>query len=303
MSESSNNSPRPSSIQPSSDWEHFPLYQRVREALLAVPSYFQSEISLSGINATDIFSFNAALGTTIEDKVVDTLNRMRSVWDPDDKYALYFFERQAQTFPDVLLRKRGNSTPIIGIELKGWYLLAKEKEPSFRYCVTPAACAEADLLAVYPWYLSEVISGEPKLMEPYLESARYVALYRNWHWENGRKAASNPVILSGVSSPYPSKSDPISDKATRDKGGNFGRIARVNLMEDFKVRCENHRMAGIPASMWLRFLILFKDSADEESISQALTRLETDWSSNADFEDDEVEVLVDKLRRIAEVLR
>ena len=39
----------------------------------------------------------------------------------------------------------------MGIELKGWYVLAKEKEPSFRYKVTPAVCAPADLLVVVPW--------------------------------------------------------------------------------------------------------------------------------------------------------
>ena len=29
----------------------------------------------------------------------------------------------------------------MGIELKGWYVLAKEREPSFRQKVTPAACS------------------------------------------------------------------------------------------------------------------------------------------------------------------
>jgi hypothetical protein len=49
----------------------------------------------------------------------------------------------------------------MGIELKGWYVLAKEKEPSFRYKVTLTVCAPADLLVVVPWALSNVISGRP----------------------------------------------------------------------------------------------------------------------------------------------
>ena len=39
---------------------------------------------------------------------------------------------------------------LLGIELKGWHLLAKETEPSFRFLATPQACARADLFVVYP---------------------------------------------------------------------------------------------------------------------------------------------------------
>ena len=63
----------------------------------------------------------------------------------------------------------------LGIELKGWYLLSKEREPSFRYTVTPSACAPQDLLVVVPWHLKNVLSGEPVVYEPYIEQAHYVA--------------------------------------------------------------------------------------------------------------------------------
>jgi hypothetical protein len=63
---------------------------------------------LSGLSATDIFTLNAALGATIEDNVVKTLNEIRSVWDPEGGYKLYGFMRQAQTFPDVLLKRYGS---------------------------------------------------------------------------------------------------------------------------------------------------------------------------------------------------
>ena len=42
------------------------------------------------------------------------------------------------------------SAPLLGIELKGWYVLSKEGEPSGRYKVTPAACAPQDLLVIVP---------------------------------------------------------------------------------------------------------------------------------------------------------
>ena len=47
---------------------------------------FRSDTSIEGILATDIFTLNAAFGATIEDQVVSTLNQMREVWDPDEKY-------------------------------------------------------------------------------------------------------------------------------------------------------------------------------------------------------------------------
>ena len=65
---------------------------------------------------------NTLLATTTEVQVVETLNRIRDVWDPKNKWPLYRFDRQAQTFPDVLLRKQldsGDFDVALGIELKG----------------------------------------------------------------------------------------------------------------------------------------------------------------------------------------
>ena len=91
-------------------WEHYDLWQRVREALLAIPSYFRTPTNIEGMLATDIFTLNAALGATIEEQVVQTLNAMRSFWDPKKEYQAYSFVRQPQTFPDVLLRKKNERT-------------------------------------------------------------------------------------------------------------------------------------------------------------------------------------------------
>lgn len=85
------------------------LCDRVQDALLALPGYFDSTTNIEGLAATDLFSLNTVLGATIEVQVVQTLNRMRDVWDPNDEWALYRFDRQAQTFPDVLFRSRNGS--------------------------------------------------------------------------------------------------------------------------------------------------------------------------------------------------
>ena len=151
---------------------------------MALPGYFSSSTNIEGIDASDLFALNTMLGTTIEVQVVNTLNRIRDVWDPNDEWPLYRFDRQAQTFPDVLLRRQLASDDFdvaLGIELKSWYVLAKEAEPSFRYTVTPAACTSWDLLVVVPWHLSNVLSGVPLVDSPGLWSARNVAEHRN-HW-------------------------------------------------------------------------------------------------------------------------
>lgn len=114
--------------------------------------------------ATDIFTLNTALGATIEDSMVKTLNDLRAVWDSSDEYETYAFVRQPQKFPDVVLRQIDNGEDVLlGIELKGWYLLAKEEVPTYRFTVTEAACNEHDLLVVVPWVLSNILAGSPVL--------------------------------------------------------------------------------------------------------------------------------------------
>jgi hypothetical protein len=91
----------PTEVEPAEDWEHRELYDRVKDAIFALPSHFDSDISIEGLDAEDLFSLNSVLAAAIEDNVVKTLNSMRSVWDPEDEYSDCSFMRQAQTFPDV----------------------------------------------------------------------------------------------------------------------------------------------------------------------------------------------------------
>ncbi|HLM79230.1 MAG TPA: hypothetical protein VE957_17790 [Terriglobales bacterium] len=226
---------------------------------MALPAYFTTETTIAGISATDIFTLSAALGAAIEDQVVRTLNHMRPIWDPDGKYNLYHFQRQGQTFPDVLLRKRENGEEILmGIELKGWYLLAKEGEPSYRFCVTEEACGIQDLIVVVPWALLNVLSGSPVVFTPYVEGAKYAAAYRNYHWQHVRDAKSNSEIErpKGVK-PYPRKSDKISDKPLSDSGGNFGRFARTGIMDSYLKEAKDTRISGIAARDWVAFFKRF----------------------------------------------
>ncbi len=293
----------PAPAPPHRDWEHYDLYESVREAIFAVPGNFRSNVVIRGVQATDLFNLNALLGAAIEEGVVDTLNSLRKLWDDEERYAMYSFVRQPQTFPDVRLQNVANpSDVLLGIELKGWYLLAKEKEPSFRFLATPAVCARSDLFVVYPWYLSEVISGVPRLAIPYVELARYVAEHRNHYWEFVMKhQKSARVVLSSASHPYPKKTDEISDKAEQDAGRNFGRIARTGILDDFAQRSGDRLLSGIPAKHWRRFLRVFTETATEAHIETALARF-TEHVARSSDESPDVDDVRDNVDKLVQLL-
>jgi hypothetical protein len=290
---------------PDSNWEHFQLYQNVREALATLPVYFRTETHIAGIMATDLHTLNNVLGATIEEQVVRTLNLIRPTWDPDGRYALYSFVRQPQTFPDVRLRKVSGEETLLGLELKGWYLLAKETEPSLRFQVTPAACAKPDLLVVVPWVLSNVISGSPMLFEPFIESALYAAEYRNYHWQHKRETTSDTTIDSPPEAkPYPSKRDLNNDKPRYDGGGNFGRLARTGMMDNYMLKLNDVPLCGIKAVFWREFLKAFQESSTDVSARQALDRLRRRISETTDLPNPKAQAalaIVVELERLLEI--
>lgn len=259
---------------PNDAWEHYSLYRNVREAIACLPIYFRTETHIAGIMATDLHTLNTVLGATIEEQVVRTLNLLRNTWDPEEKYTLYSFVRQAQTFPDVLLRKTSSGDVLLGIELKGWYLLAKESEPSLRFQATAAACAVQDLVVVVPWVLGNVISGSPILFEPFVESAKYAADFRNYHWQHIRKSTQDKeiVVPQGIT-PYPSKSDQILDRPRSDQGGNYGRLARTGMMDPYMQKLDEVQLCGIKTTYWRQFLKAFQESTTDAEAHAALARL------------------------------
>jgi hypothetical protein len=259
---------------PEPSWEHFALYKSVREAIATLPVYFRTETHISGIMATDLHTLNTVLGATIEEQVVRTLNLIRSAWDPDGRYALYSFVRQPQTFPDVKLRKASGDETLMGVELKGWYLLAKEGEPSLRFRGTTAACAKQDLIVVVLWVLGNVISGSPILFEPFIESGRYAAEFRNYHWQHVRETTQDTTIeVPSGAQPYPSKADQILDKPRSDSGGNFGRLARTGMMDSYMAKLNEVSLCGIKTVFWREFLKAFQESTTDTQARTAIDRL------------------------------
>jgi len=59
--------PRPEPVEPDTAWEHYPLWERVVDALLAMPAHFTSPLSINGVVVQDLFALNSSLGASIED--------------------------------------------------------------------------------------------------------------------------------------------------------------------------------------------------------------------------------------------
>lgn len=258
---------------------HTTLQTRVRAALLALPGEFEFGNPISGVAATDLFNLNTLLGAGIEVEVVRTLNKLRSMWDPDEEWLGYRFERSSQSFPDVRLvrRDQGSNDIALGVELKGWWLLSKEGEPSLRYQVTPDACAPHDLVCVVPWHLSDAVAGIPQVIEPWVESARYAAEFRDYHWQYVRSVrdANTDVGIDYPegAAPYPTKADLVVAKPRQDGGNNFGRLPRAHpLMDGFLARSKEHEVLGIKVRNWITFLRRHSDTATPDEVAEYLQR-------------------------------
>lgn len=108
-------------MPPDPEWEYFELWKTINKLIRLLPNYFDSDIVIKGVDATDLYSVGALFSTAIESNLVEGLNRTRNLWDADNKYLSLAFKRQSQTFPDVLLVDSLDNKVIFGIELKAWY--------------------------------------------------------------------------------------------------------------------------------------------------------------------------------------
>ena len=219
---------------PSCDWEHYELYQGIRYALSTLSSHFRSWTRVSGILASNLHSLDVALGSTLQEQIVHTLNETHSVWDPRKQYESCRFVRQSEVFPRVLLREASDSSRILlGVELYGWYPLAKDKAPRACLKVSPTVCAKQDLIVVVPWVLDSIVNGCPMVFDPFIEAAEHAAEYRNHHWKHIRQTtASREIKLATPAMAYPRRSDNILDQPKLNRSEDFGRLAQLGIMDD-----------------------------------------------------------------------
>lgn len=259
-----------------SEWynEHGTLYDEIPELLNRVPSDFSSEVHMEGLDATDIFGLNEILASSVENQVVESLNNLKPDMDVGDRYQDYEFVRQSQTFPDILFQDSTHQgeNPLMGIELKCWYLLAKEGDPSFRFKTTPAACAPQDLLVIYPWVLDNIVTGSPEIFQPFIMPADFASMYvdyywqelKNWQPETPDKSIERPKNVSHYPNP---KTDFIQDKPAQDAGNNYGRfrsrlISSLPPLQDYVNQMKTRELLGVPSDQWRGFFTSSNESED-----------------------------------------
>ena len=147
----------------------------------------------------------------------------------------------------------------------------------FEMTITPQACAPADLLVVIPWILSDVISGKPKLLRPYVELARYAAEYRNYYWQKSRTEQGKTSTIRRPPDenchPYPSSKQEASDEAEDDKGGNFGRIARAGILDEYINSLKEQDYLGIKIMHWIAFFKAIAETRADVEIDRKLSSL------------------------------
>lgn len=259
----------------------YTLTQQLRNvAFPSLPVGCDIQNSYSGILATDLFSLNTLLGSMIESKVVLFLNAHRHLWD-DGPWTEYHFIRSGESFPDVrLVRKSNNRDVVLGIELKSWFILSKEGEPSFRYRTAAEACDPADLLCIVPWYLSDAVCGKPLLLSPWVFPARAAAEASKRYWLLERQT-EKPMTLTERSLDTPPGVRPYMDNArdktnyrpTNDGGNNFGRLARTGIMSEFVTETLQTDILGIPADNWRLFLKAHTDSNTLQDIQRKIGQI------------------------------
>lgn len=250
------------------------LRENVIKALNALPMHFTSPISIEGIEANDLFSLNSLLGGAIETQTVTILNSLRNVWDPEGQWPDKEFRRFPESYPDARLVGPDNaSEPLIGIELKGWYLLSKEAEPSMRFKAAAEANTVWDLVCCVPWGLSNVLSGKPIVYKPYIEQAKYAADMRTYYWKHRKNSSKtrNCEISHPSTNPYPKPGSQYVDRPEYDGGNNFGRLARIDgLMTEWISETLNTKTAGIEAKYWISFFRLFSEGKTSKQIEAEL---------------------------------
>lgn len=254
------------------------LVERIKSKTLPLlPDLISFEHPYRGISATDLFSLNTLLGSTIENTVVRFLNEHRHLWDPQNEWQDYRFIRSSEFFPDVRLTHQTTKDILFGIELKSWFLLSKEGEPSFRYKTASSACTHADLLCVLPWYLEEAVSGIPVLTTPWIYSAKAASEACKRHWTY--RKTDTPKALSERTVQEPENITPYNDSREQnnyspvgDNAGNFGRLARTGIMDEFVKVSLDTDVLGIPARNWMRFL---KAHTDKKTLEQIKKNIDT----------------------------
>lgn len=110
-------------------------------------------------------------------------------------------------------------------------------------------------------------------------------MLRTDYWKHRSKNAM--TVIHPETHPYPEAGSSYSDVVNDDKGGNFGRIARISgLMDDWIDETVRIKLSGIEARWWIRFLRLFDEKSDEKTIQEGIRKLALSIGHNSEWADE-----------------
>jgi len=152
--------------------------------------------------------------------------------------------------------------------------------------------------------LSDVVAGSPKLLRPFVGEARHAAELRNYYWQTMRaeRGGNGNIVAATHQAPYPAvKTDQCSDRAEDDGGGNFGRVARYGLLDEFVKSTQKQEVSGIPVRAWLTFFKIFSDNA--RNLDTVVTTIESALRRYGNIGEGEKAALVESFERIVSILK
>lgn len=214
--------------------ERTELRNGIVRALYALPMHFTSPINVEGIEVNDLFSINTLLGGTIEAQTVMLLNSLRSIWDPQGKWADKGYKASADAVTE-------------------WDLI----------CCVPWGLSNvlSGKPVVYEPYVEQAKFASD--MRTYY-----------WNHRRGDNSKRDCGIHHPETTPYPKPGTQYVDVPNQDGGGNFGRIARVDgLMANWVDESMDTLMAGIEAKYWVSFFKLFSEGRPKEEIEAELSNI------------------------------
>jgi hypothetical protein len=163
--------------------------------------------------------FNNYVGQGIEELIGSELNgSLRGTWTTDGNLSLV---RNAVQFPDLYLIRRKERRILLSVEVKSWFVFAKD-DITARFEAAPNIIRGGSLIVLVPWCMTNLVSGSPRLLLPYVGDAKALAERRDDVW----KAGGGRQFAKGQVSPKRKVETPVVDRvpsaSVRDARGSAG---------------------------------------------------------------------------------
>jgi hypothetical protein len=116
-------------------------------------------------------------------------------------------------------------------------------------------------------------------------------VYRNYYWQKSRIENNEDAKINRPPErnrkPYPASKQESSDEAASDKGGNFGRVARAGILDEYTSDIKAQDYLGIKITHWITFFKAISETSADSHIDKRLQTLKNQILSEPDSADEE----------------